>query len=495
MPYNEPMTNFAPGSVKPETLQSEYRKLPAVDAVLRRDAVARLIADYGEEAVTATLRDLLAEARDAIAGGAAAPSASRWPELVAARLAVREQPSLRPVVNATGIIIHTNLGRAPLSDRARQAMDAAAIGYSNLEYALDEGRRGSRHAHARRLLAELTGAEDAMVVNNNAAAVYFVLNALCSGREVLISRGELVEIGGGFRIPDVLRQSGAILAEVGTTNRTHTRDFSQALGAETGAILRVHSSNFRQIGFVAQPGLNELAELLHDWETDTGQRPLLIDDLGSGTLLDTRPFGLAPEPMVQESIAAGADLVTFSGDKLLGGPQAGIIVGRAPLLDALRRHPMARALRVDKLTLAALEATLQSYRRGRALEEIPVWRMIGASAAELEARARHWSEALRAADIDAAVQPGESAVGGGSLPGETLPTFLLALTPQRPEAMAAQLRQRDTPIIGRIQQDRLLFDPRTVRTDQETLLLDALIAASKADSMAGETGNGMRHDG
>jgi L-seryl-tRNA(Ser) seleniumtransferase len=488
------MTEYTPGSAGPETRQSEYRKLPAVDAVLRRDAIALLIADYGEDTVTATLRDLLAEARDAIAGGAAAPPVSGWAGLVAARLAVREQPSLRPVVNATGIIIHTNLGRAPLSDRARRAMDAAASGYSNLEYALDEGRRGSRHVHARRLLAELTGAEDAMVVNNNAAAVYFVLNALCSGREVLISRGELVEIGGGFRIPDVLRQSGAILAEVGTTNRTHPRDFSQALSAETGAILRVHSSNFRQIGFVAQPSLTELAGMLQDWETDTGQRPLLIDDLGSGTLLDTRPFGLAPEPMVQESIAAGADLVTFSGDKLLGGPQAGIIVGRAPLLDALRRHPMARALRVDKLTLAALEGTLQSYRRGRALEEIPVWRMIGAAPGELETRARRWCEALRAADIDAAVQPGESAVGGGSLPGETLPTFLLALTPGRPEAMAAQLRQLDTPIVGRIQQDRLLFDPRTVRADQETMLLDALIASSHADRAQTNAGNGKLDD-
>ena len=281
--------------------------------------------------------------------------------------------------------------------------------------------RGSRHDHARRLLCELTGAEDALVVNNNAAAVYLVLAALCQGREVLISRGQLVEIGGGFRIPDVLRQGGARLVEVGTTNRTHLHDFVQALTAETAAIMRVHSSNFRQLGFVTMPSLAELAALARD------RGVLLIDDLGSGTLLDTTPYGLAYEPTVQESVQSGAGIVTFSGDKLLGGPQAGIILGRQPVVDQLRRHPMARALRVDKMTLAALEATLRAYRRGAAATEIPVWRMIAATGADLHSRVARWQAYLWQYGISAALWEGESAVGGGSLPGETLPTWLLAV--------------------------------------------------------------------
>ena len=269
------------------------------------------------------------------------------------------------------MIVHTNLGRAPLSEPARRAVDRVSQGYSNLEYTLDAGTRGSRHDHARARLRTLTGAEDAMVVNNNAAAVYLTLAALCTGREVLVSRGQLVEIGGGFRIPDVLRAGGSRLVEVGTTNRTHVRDYESARGPETAALMRIHSSNFRQLGFVAQPTLAEMAAVAHA-RTGDGAPAILIDDLGSGTLLETARFGLAPEPMVQESLAAGADIVTFSGDKLLGGPQAGLIVGKAELIETMRRHPMARALRVDKMTLAALDATLLSYQRGRALVDIPV---------------------------------------------------------------------------------------------------------------------------
>ncbi len=340
-------------------LQAEYRKLPAVDALLHQPEVLLLAGEYGDAQVTAAVRDVLAAARRAIAGGEPAPVPAAWPALIQAHLAAADLPSLRPVINATGVIVHTNLGRAPLSEAALAAVQAVASGYSNLEYELAAGTRGSRHDHARRLLCELTGAEDALVVNNNAAAVYLVLAALCQGREVLISRGQLVEIGGGFRIPDVLRQGGARLVEVGTTNRTHLHDFVQALTAETAAIMRVHSSNFRQLGFVTMPSLAELAALARD------RGVLLIDDLGSGTLLDTTPYGLAYEPTVQESVQSGAGIVTFSGDKLLGGPQAGIILGRQPVVDQLRRHPMARALRVDKMTLAALEATLRAYRRGR----------------------------------------------------------------------------------------------------------------------------------
>ncbi len=321
------------------------------------------------------------------------------------------------------------------------------------------------------------------MVNNNAAAVYLVLAAFCQGREVLISRSQLVEIGGGFRIPDVLVQGGARLVEVGTTNRTHVRDFENAITPDTAAILRVHSSNFRQIGFVAMPELAELAAVAHDRAAadEAANYPLLlIDDLGSGSLLDTRAYGLAAEPMVQESLAAGADLVTFSGDKLLGGPQAGIIAGRAPLIETVRRHPLARALRVDKSTLAALEATLRAYERGRAVDELPVWRMIAATPEALRARAAAWQQALAAREIGATVLSGESAVGGGSLPGETLATYLLALNVNNPDDAAATLRRNQPPVVCRIQNDQLLFDPRTVLPEQEALLLAALCALQQA---------------
>ncbi len=293
---------------------------------------------------------------------------------------------------------------------------------------------------------------------------------------MLISRGQLVEIGGGFRIPDVLRQSGAELVEVGTTNRTHLRDFSGALSAQTAAIMRVHSSNFRQIGFVTMPELAELAALIKEQVQRSAElSPLLIDDLGSGTLLDTTCYGLAPEPMVQASVAAGADIVTFSGDKLLGGPQAGLIVGRRALIEQIRRHPMARALRVDKLTLAALDATLRSYQRGRASEEIPVWRMISASATALQGRAAAWQAALAAEGVACAVAPGESAVGGGSLPGETRPTVRLAIPRPQPDELAPHLRAHPPPIICRIQRGHLLCDPRTVLPEEDEVLVSALL--------------------
>jgi L-seryl-tRNA(Ser) seleniumtransferase len=450
---------------------TEYRKLPAVDALLREPAIALLVAAHGAAAVAEAARAALAAARQAIAEeGKAAPAPAQWPALLAAYLDAAAAPSLRPAINATGVIIHTNLGRAPLSATALEAVAAAARGYSNLEYDLEAGARGSRHDHARRLLRRLTGAEDALVVNNNAAAVYLALAALCRERAVFISRGQLVEIGGGFRIPDVLRQSGARLVEVGTTNRTHLSDFTEALAAEPGAaaILRVHSSNFRQVGFVAMPELDELAAIARRAGL------LLIDDLGSGSLLDTAAYGLAPEPLVQASVAAGADLVTFSGDKLLGGPQAGLIAGRADLVERLRRHPQARALRVDKMTLAALEATLAAYARGRAAEEVPVWRMIAAPAAELGRRVAEWRARLEQCGVEAEIWLGESAVGGGSLPGETLPTHLLAVAAPQADETAARLRAGTPPVVCRIQRGHLLFDPRTVLPEQDDALLAAL---------------------
>lgn len=362
--------------------------------------------------------------------------------------------SLLPVINATGVILHTNLGRAPLSPAAVRAAEEAARGYSNLEFDLGTGERGSRFAHLEALLVRLTGAEAAMTVNNNAAALFLVLSALCAGREVVISRGQAVEIGGGFRIPDVMRQSGATLVEVGTTNRTYLRDYAEATTEATAAYLRVHASNFRVVGFTASVEVRDLARLARE------RGVLALDDLGSGALLDTTQFGLAAEPRVQDSIAAGADLVLFSGDKLLGGPQAGIVAGRRELVDRLRRHPLSRALRLDKVTIAALNATLLHYVRGDATSEIPVWRMIATPATDIERRA----EALVASVGAGEVVPGRSMVGGGSLPEESLPTTLVALRAPAVDPMraAAALRGRSRPVVGRVERDALVLDLRTV---------------------------------
>ncbi len=354
-------------------------------------------------------------------------------------------------------------------------MEAVARGYSNLEYDLAAGRRGHRTVHAERLLCELTGAEAALVVNNNAGAVLLALTVMARGRGVLISRGQLIEIGGGFRIPEVMAQSGARLVEVGTTNRTHRGDYERALAEEPdiALILHAHSSNFRIVGFTAEVGLPELVEI---------GRALgipVMADLGSGALLDTAAFGLAHEPTVQESVAAGAAVVCFSGDKLLGGPQAGIIVGRAQYVEPMKRHPLARALRADKLCLAGLQATLMHYLREEATAQIPVWRMIAAPVEELDRRARRWRRALARAGIRAEVVDGRSTVGGGSLPGETLPTRLLALPLPDPQRAAEALRRRDPPVVARIEEDRLVLDPRTVLPEEERALISALIEATR----------------
>jgi L-seryl-tRNA(Ser) seleniumtransferase len=339
-------------------------------------------------------------------------------------------------------------------------MESVARGYSTLEYDLAKGERGSRAAHAEELLVRLTGAEAALVVNNNAAAVLLCLTALARGKGVLISRSQLVEIGGGFRVPDVMKQSGARLVEVGTTNRTHLDDYQNALDARTALLLRAHHSNFKIVGFTAEPTLEALCTL---------GLPV-VDDLGSGALLDTTTFGLAHEPMVQESLRAGAALVTFSGDKLLGGPQAGLVVGRKELVARLKKHPLARAVRADKLCLAALTATLLHYLRDEAVREIPVWRMIAMPLAEIEARARHWVAELGAGSVVA----GESAIGGGSLPGETLPTRLVALPARAPGVFAARLRETDPPVIARVAEGRVVLDPRTVAPEDEPALLEAV---------------------
>ncbi len=452
-------------------IHDEVRRLPAVDRLLF-ELPAPLKAEAGHVVVTAAARETLAEARAAILQGATCPPLVELCAQAVARIQTTLRPSLRPVINATGVIVHTNLGRAPLSQAAQNAVAALAAGYTNLEYDLAAGARGSRYDHAAGLLTRLTGAEAALVVNNNAAAVFLALSALANEREVVISRGQLVEIGGGFRIPDVLRASGARLVEVGTTNRTHLRDYAQALTLHTAALMRVHFSNFRQLGFTAEVGLAELVELAH------ARNLLVIDDLGSGTLLDTAPFGLTPEPTIQESLRVGADLVTFSGDKLLGGPQAGLIVGRASLISRLRNHPLARALRVDKLTLAALNVTLLHYLRGEAATALPVWQMISAPLADLRQRADAWRQALAGAGVTAEVTALHSTVGGGSLPGETLPSVGLALTQPAAFDLAARLRQGDPPVIARVADQRLLLDARTVLPAQDDALVSAVRKAT-----------------
>jgi L-seryl-tRNA(Ser) seleniumtransferase len=452
-------------------MSDRRRALPSVDRLLAHESLQAAIAEHGRKLSADAARASLAEARSRAEAGERTPGVADLAADTARRLAELTRGTLYPVINATGVIIHTNLGRAPLSAAARAAMDAVATGYSNLEYDLDAGERGSRYLHAERLLCQLTGAQAALVVNNNAGAVFLALSALAQGREVLISRGQLVEIGGGFRIPDVMRQSGARLIEVGTTNRTHRSDYEAAISSDTALLLRVHSSNFRQIGFVSEVSLPEMVELGHK----TGIP--VLDDLGSGSLLDTSRYGLAPEPMVQASVAAGVDLITFSGDKLLGGPQAGLIVGSETQVARLRHHPLARALRVDKSTLAALQATLLHYLRGEAEAVVPIWRMISTSVQELEARAAAWAAELDRQGISALVVPAASTVGGGSLPGEVIPTRALALTHPAPDRLAAALRNGEPPLVGRIAEDRFLLDPRTVPPEMDEPVLRAIKAA------------------
>jgi L-seryl-tRNA(Ser) seleniumtransferase len=466
---------------RPRDLAAEARRLPRADrllaAALREGFVARL----GHEPVMDQVRALLDGLRERILAGDPCPSEGEIEGRLIERLRGESLGSLRRVVNATGVVIHTNLGRAPLSAAAVEAMRAAA-GYLTLEFDLESGGRGDRHGHVSRALCGLTGAEAALAVNNNAAGVMLALAALSASRpggeeapaegpEVVVSRGQLVEIGGGFRIPEVLSRSGCRLVEVGTTNRTYARDFEAAVGERTRILLSVHRSNFRLSGFVCDPSLEELVDL------GRRRRLWVVDDLGSGTLLPTEPFGLAPEPTVQERIRTGADLVCFSGDKLLGGPQAGLLAGRREAVERASRHPLLRALRPDKVTLAGLSATLGHYQRGEAASQIPVWRAIAQDPAALGERAGRWLEALGGAASGASVRESTSAVGGGSLPEVTLPTRVLALGGDDPERLAARLRRGDPPVVGRIEEGLVLLDPRTVLPGEDELVVAAVRAA------------------
>jgi L-seryl-tRNA(Ser) seleniumtransferase len=509
----------------PDTTPNErLRALPSVDALLRTPEAEALRPALGAERLTALAREVTDELRaelrngDETGGdetgddgttsdgrkalrddGRETPRDNSREALLAeaarrlAHAAERERArGLRRVINATGVVLHTNLGRAPLSEAARRAVAREAAGYCTLEYDVETGTRGRRGARAESLLAELTGAGDALVVNNCAAAALLVLTALARDGETIVSRGELVEIGGDFRVPDVMAQSGTTMIEVGTTNRTRPDDYERAVTERTRMLMRVHPSNYRIVGFTAAPSLAELARLAHE------RGLLLYEDAGSGALVELAPHGLAGEPVIRESIAAGADVVTFSGDKLLGAAQAGLVVGRREVIEKLRRHPLYRALRADKLALAALEATLDAYRRGEAFQEVPALRMLSATREEIERRARAFSERLRARldkDSDGVNEDssgvgkdslavelveGESAVGGGSAPTTHPPTSLVALTHARLSASAldARLRRNSPPVVARIVGDRLVLDLRTVAEAEEAELLDAVSSLS-----------------
>jgi L-seryl-tRNA(Ser) seleniumtransferase len=440
--------------------------IPSIDQLLKRDGVRRLESTYGPIATREAVRDAAETLRaEVLAEAPGAPPAStdaagaRVEADAARRLADRFRGSLGPVINATGVVLHTNLGRAPIAASALDRLVTTARSYCNLEYDLAAGARGSRAVHAEALLTTLTGAEAAVVVNNNAAAALLMLAALAHGREVIVSRGELVEIGGGFRVPDVLAQSGARLREVGTTNRTRVHDYTVAIGPQTALLLRVHPSNFRIEGFTERPDLGALVEAGHRAGV------AVVEDLGSGSLEDDLP----DEPSVRRSLAAGVDLVCFSGDKLLGGPQAGIVAGRRDLVDRLRRHPLMRALRVDKLTYAALEGTLIEHAAGRARETVPVVRMLHTDAESIERRARALADRLVAAGWQVRLVSGASAVGGGSAPGLELPTVLVAIDRDGVSAadLESRLRSLDPPIVARIVDDRVALDLRTVAEPED----------------------------
>jgi L-seryl-tRNA(Ser) seleniumtransferase len=478
--------------------RSPASAIPSLDRLLRHPALGEAEVDLGRAVVVSTARVVLEEVRALVVAGSSVPTLEDLARSIDERSRELVRTSPRPLINATGVILHTNLGRAPVSAAAAEAMRTAVSGYAALEFELESGERGARDAAVTAVLRELTGAEDALVVNNNAGATLLVVTALATGLPVLVARGELVEIGGGFRLPEVLAAGGAILTEVGTTNRTYASDYERALatraapGAMAGdaprskvsdaeptqpLILRVHASNYRITGFHHRP---ELAELVR---VAAAHGAALADDLGSGSLLDTARYGLLPEPRVQDSVAGGADVVTFSGDKLLGGPQAGVIVGKRAAIARLRHHPLARALRPGKEVYAGLFATLLHYLRGEAEEHVPVWRMIAATSEELAERSGLWrtqvEARLRSGSVPHSLElaASSSTVGGGSVPGSDLPTTVLVLGARDPIELSARLRAFATPVVARIERDRVMLDPRTVLPGEDDAVVEAVVAA------------------
>ncbi len=453
--------------------KSNFRDLPSVDKVISDKSIQDLKDQYSHDTMVDVTRQYLDGLRLSLSQGNPCPSFADIIDAIASQVESLGTIGPRPVINATGVIIHTNLGRSPLSTDALAAMKTVSEGYTNLEIDLENGKRGSRNVHVERLLCQLTGAEDALVVNNNASAVLLALSSLCKRKEVIVSRGHAVEIGGKFRIPDVMRQSGAKLVEVGTTNKTYLADYEEAITSKTAALLRVHSSNFKVVGFTEEVNIEDMVKL-GEWYGVT-----VLDDVGSGCLLDTTQYGMGFEPRPQESIAAGIGLAMFSGDKLLGGPQAGIIIGQKHLMAKLKKHPLARAVRIDKTRLAALSATLIHYLKGEATEKIPVWRMIATPLKDIEKRAQKWSDQIGKLATTAS---GESTVGGGSLPGSTLPTRLVVIKSpanRKVQDLAQELRSQPFPVVCRVERNSLILDPRTVLPEEDSSLLQALITVLK----------------
>lgn len=458
--------------MRPEVeMGSLLRQIPPVDELLARESLRALEKRVGRRLLVEATRKTIQSLRTRISNGALIEiSVEVLEKEIIAAAETSAEFSLRPVINATGVILHTNLGRAPLAPKAVEHMKETAGVYSNLEYDLELGERGKRDQHTDRLFARLLGAEMTLVVNNNAAAVFLALNTLGEGGEVIVSRGELIEIGGAFRIPDICRKSGVVLHEVGTTNRTRLSDYADAINDRTRAILRVHPSNFRMVGFTERPELAEVVALSHQ------QKLPLVEDLGSGSLFDLTEFGIHDEPTVGPSLKAGVDVIAFSGDKLLGGPQAGILTGRRDWLLKIRRNPLFRALRVDKLTVAGLEATVAIYLRGD-LNSIPIVRMIQIRPEELARRAMRLAERItEEPGVKVEVREGESVVGGGSTPGQSLPTSLVCLSHPKlsAQALESELRRNDPPIIARIDRDQLVLDLRTVLATQEDEIVEAI---------------------
>ncbi len=459
---------------------SRFRGLPKVDALLEREDLSSLCVELPRPLVVEAVREAVDSVRRALAAGQDVPvDAGSVAADALVRARARARPSLRRVVNATGVVVHTNLGRSPLAPSAMDAVDAVARGYSTLEYDADSGERGSRHSHVEDLIRRVTGAEAAMAVNNNAAAVLLTLACLARGREAIVSRGQLVEIGGSFRVPDVMAESGAIMVEVGTTNKTHLRDYENAICERTGLLLKVHSSNFRVVGFVQEVSAGELVAL-------GAERGVpVFEDQGSGVLVDLRRWGLPGEPTVSESVAAGVDVVSCSGDKLLGGPQAGILAGKREVVERLKRHPLARAVRLDKMTLAALEATLRLYiDPDRAARELPTLRMLFATRDEMATRAARLADAISKRCGGAyltGVHDDVSRAGGGALPMADIPTVTVAVSPQGMgvEDLERRLRAGEPPVVARIADGRLLIDPRTLTESDEREVVEALAAASR----------------
>lgn len=443
---------------------NDLRNIPSIDSLLNHPDVKEFLMKCGRVFVKDALKVTVEIIREESAKNTIIPDSSEI--ILRTKSYIRQSlsPTLIPVINATGVIIHTNLGRAPFSEDTLKAMQSVSSAYSNLEFNLENGKRGKRSIHAEELLRKLTGAENALVVNNNAAAVLLILTALAYKKRVIISRTQLVEIGGGFRVPEVMKQSGAKLEGIGTTNRVHLYDYENALKEPAGVVMCTHPSNFRILGFTGEPTVKQISVLAHK------KNITFVYDLGSGALLNTEKYGLAHEPTVQEALKDGADIVCFSGDKLLGGPQAGIIIGKKGLLDKIKKHPLARAVRADKLCLAGITATLLHYIKGEAEHTVPVWKMISAQKEGIRTRAQKYLNQLQIGNL----LSGQSMVGGGSLPGETLPTTLFSLKVSKPNIFLVHMRQQPVPIIARIENGQVVCDPRTIFPEQDDLFINEM---------------------